>query len=203
MSWSVTLAATMVTVQDSPPTKAVAGSRVKLPGPPEAVAGCAPLVAQLIENQLPVTSTGSLKVIVRLAQDGTPVAAVGRERRGDPRRRVVRGAGVGCADHEVGGVVASICGAVTLAQGGCRIRERRGRARFGAVGCAVANEIQDRGARRTGATQWRGGGDQGDLPGSRRTSRSCRWHPGREGTTSRRRRRPPGSGSACRRGRTR
>ena len=74
VSSSVTLAATTVTVHVSPPTKFAVGSSVKLPGPPDAVAGWLPLVAQLIEYQPSVTLTGSLKVIVRFAQDGTPVA---------------------------------------------------------------------------------------------------------------------------------
>jgi hypothetical protein len=73
VSSSVTLAANTVTVHVSPPTKFAVGSSVKVPGPPDSVAGWLPLVAQLIENQPPVTSTGSVKVIVRFAHDGTPV----------------------------------------------------------------------------------------------------------------------------------
>ena len=73
VSWSVTLAAKTVSVQVSPLAKFAVGSSVKLPGPPDAVAEWDPVVAQLIENQPSVTSTGSVNVIVRFAHDGTPV----------------------------------------------------------------------------------------------------------------------------------
>src|SRR5262249_42441951 len=74
VSWSVTFAATMVTVQSSFGVKFVPGSSVKLTGPPVAVAVWAPLLAQLIVNQLPVTFTGSLKLTTTLASSATPGA---------------------------------------------------------------------------------------------------------------------------------
>ena len=63
-SWSLTRLASTVTVQLSPSTKSLSGSSVKVVGPPDTVAVCAPLVVQDIVNQLPVTLTASLKVIV-------------------------------------------------------------------------------------------------------------------------------------------
>src|SRR5215208_643306 len=59
----------MVVVQLSPAAKLAVGLIVKLVGPPLTAVSATlrvPLVAQTIWNQLPVTSTGSLKVIVRL-----------------------------------------------------------------------------------------------------------------------------------------
>ena len=73
-SWSVTFAASTVTVQSSFGAKFAAGSSVKVVGPPVTLAPCAPLVAQLIVNQLPVTFTASPKVIATLAASATPVA---------------------------------------------------------------------------------------------------------------------------------
>jgi len=64
----------MVTVQLSPGVKSVAGSRVKVIGPPETAAGWSPEDAQEIENHPPVTLTASLKVTVRFAFAATPVA---------------------------------------------------------------------------------------------------------------------------------
>ncbi len=66
-SWSLTCAATIVTVQLSPAAKSAVGSRVKVVGPPETVAAWAPLVVHVMPNQLPATSTGSEKVMARLA----------------------------------------------------------------------------------------------------------------------------------------
>src|SRR5262245_55716199 len=62
VSWSVTFAATMVTVQFSLEAKSEVGSRVNVVGPPETVAAWVPDVPQTIENQEPVTFTGSLNV---------------------------------------------------------------------------------------------------------------------------------------------
>src|SRR5437588_7782503 len=74
VSWSVTFAAKTVTVQVSPWTKSVLGSRVNVVGPPLTVALCPPLVAQEIEYQLPVTSTGSVNVMETFAFTATSVA---------------------------------------------------------------------------------------------------------------------------------
>src|ERR687885_1532771 len=77
-SWSVTFAAKTVTVQVSEPTKSVSGSSVNVVGPPVAVAVWPPLDVQEIENQLPVTFTGSLNVIVMLLFRATlPAPSVG------------------------------------------------------------------------------------------------------------------------------
>src|SRR5690242_7934107 len=65
VSWSVTCAATMVTVQVSPAAKSTFGLMVKVVGPPVTTVAAGlrvPLVGQTIENQLPVTFTGSLNV---------------------------------------------------------------------------------------------------------------------------------------------
>src|ERR687886_1525513 len=70
-SWSVTLAAKTVTVHVSEPTKSDSGSSVKVVGPPLTAAVWAPLELHEIENQLPVTFTGSLNVIVTLLFSAT------------------------------------------------------------------------------------------------------------------------------------
>src|SRR6185369_6553167 len=67
LSWSVTCAARTVTVHDSPAVKSAVGLIVKVVGPPVTTVSATffvPLVVQTIWNQLPVTFTGSLKVIV-------------------------------------------------------------------------------------------------------------------------------------------
>src|SRR5690348_7400401 len=74
VSWSVTWAASTVTVQGSPGANSAAGSSVNVVGPPLEVAGWAPLVAHEIENQDPDTSTGSLNAIVTDASTGTSAA---------------------------------------------------------------------------------------------------------------------------------
>ena len=63
-----------MTVQVSSLAKSVSGSSVKLVGPPLDGAVCAPLVAQEIVNQGPVTFTGSLKPIVMSESSATPIA---------------------------------------------------------------------------------------------------------------------------------
>ena len=73
-SWSVTCAATIVTVHSSLFAKSTAGSRVKVVGPPLSVVAWPPLVAQLSVNHAPVTVTGSLKVTLTLLLTGTSVA---------------------------------------------------------------------------------------------------------------------------------
>src|SRR6188508_3117619 len=73
-SWSVTCAAMTVTVQVSSWLKSESGFKVKVVGPPETVAECAPLAPQLIVNQVPVTLTGSENVSVMSLPTGTPVA---------------------------------------------------------------------------------------------------------------------------------
>src|SRR4051812_2708933 len=77
VSWSVTSAATTVTVQVSPWEKSELGSSVKVVGPPETVAVCAPLALQEIEYHEPVTLTGSLNVIETLEPTSTPEAPLG------------------------------------------------------------------------------------------------------------------------------
>ena len=72
-SWSVTFDAWTLTVQVSFAAKFAVGSRVKVVGPPLAVAGCAPVVPQEMAYQLLVTFTGSLNVIVTLESRATPV----------------------------------------------------------------------------------------------------------------------------------
>src|SRR6266498_6008733 len=74
VSWSVTWLAITVTVHNSLYAKSVSGSNVKLVGPPLTAAGWLPLVAHKNVNQLPVTSTVSLKLIVILAAMATPIA---------------------------------------------------------------------------------------------------------------------------------
>src|SRR5215207_2662033 len=64
-SWSVTCAATIVTVQLSPAAKSTFGLIVKVAGPLVTTVSTTfrvPLVAQTIVNQLPATLTGSLNV---------------------------------------------------------------------------------------------------------------------------------------------
>ena len=73
-SWSVTFAAKTVTVQVSEPTNTASGSSVKVVGPPLTVAVWPSLELHEIENQLPVTFTGSLKVIVMLLLRATSPA---------------------------------------------------------------------------------------------------------------------------------
>src|SRR5919204_2843725 len=63
-SWSVTFAAKTVTVHVSEPTKSASGFSVKVVGPPLTAAVWPSLELQEMENQLPVTLTGSLNVIV-------------------------------------------------------------------------------------------------------------------------------------------
>src|ERR687884_2332244 len=74
MSWSVTFAAKTVTVQVSEPTKSLSGSSVNVVGPPLTAAVWPSLELHEIENQLPVTFTGSLKVIVTLLDRATSPA---------------------------------------------------------------------------------------------------------------------------------
>src|SRR5262245_3617361 len=69
VSWSVTCAAKIVTVQVSPLVKSTFGLMVKVVGPPVTTVAAGkrvPLVLQTIWNQLPVTFTGSLKVTLTL-----------------------------------------------------------------------------------------------------------------------------------------
>src|ERR671935_1680771 len=73
-SWSVTFAAKTVTVHVSEPTKSASGSSVKVVGPPLTAAVWPSLELQEMENQLPVTFTGSLNVIVMLLDSATSPA---------------------------------------------------------------------------------------------------------------------------------
>src|SRR5436190_171369 len=70
-SWSVTCAATTVTVQVSPPVKSVVGSSVNVVGPPLSANVCAPVVVQLTVTELLVIVTGSLNVTVRIVSAAT------------------------------------------------------------------------------------------------------------------------------------
>ena len=92
VSWSVTCDATIVRVQSSLPAKSVAGSRVKVVGPPLTVAGWVPLPAHEMSNHEPATSTGSLNVTCRFASTGDVDRAIGGRRAGDGRRRIGRDA---------------------------------------------------------------------------------------------------------------
>src|ERR671935_2223792 len=74
VSWSVTFAAKTVTVQVSPWTKSAVGSSVKVVGPPLTDVVWPSLVPHEIEYQLPVTSTGSVKVMEMFALTATSVA---------------------------------------------------------------------------------------------------------------------------------
>ncbi len=74
VSWSVTFAATTVTVQVSFATKSVSGSSVNVCGPPVTAALCEPLVPHESVNHEPVTSTFSLKVTDTFAVTETSVA---------------------------------------------------------------------------------------------------------------------------------
>src|SRR5438093_12227623 len=77
-SWSVTFAAKIVTVHVSEPAKSASGLSVKVVGPPLTVAVWPSLEPQEIENQLPVTFTGSLNVIVMLlVKDTSPAPLAG------------------------------------------------------------------------------------------------------------------------------
>src|SRR4051812_24370395 len=73
-SWSDTRLAVTVTVHVSLAAKSVSGFSVKVVGPPLTVAVWAPLLAQEMLNQLPLTATGSLKVMSMLASSATPAA---------------------------------------------------------------------------------------------------------------------------------
>ena len=73
VSWSVTFAATMVTLQLSPEAKSAEGSSVNVLGPPLTVAVRGPL-AHAMPYQLGDTFTGSEKVTVMFEPTPTPVA---------------------------------------------------------------------------------------------------------------------------------
>jgi hypothetical protein len=73
-SWSVTALARTLTVHVSPPAKSAAGSSVNVVGPPLTAAAWAPLLPQVIVNQLPLTLTGSLKAIEMFSLAATPLA---------------------------------------------------------------------------------------------------------------------------------
>ena len=74
MSVSVTFAARTVTLQLSFSAKSVAGSSVKVRGPPDTVAWWAPLVVHEIENQSPLVETSSLNVMLMPASRATSAA---------------------------------------------------------------------------------------------------------------------------------
>src|SRR4051812_3711181 len=74
VSWSATRAATTVTMQDSPGTKSLSGSRVNAVGPPLTMAVWLPLVGHEMVNQLPVTFTASLNVMAIFEVGATPAA---------------------------------------------------------------------------------------------------------------------------------
>ncbi len=62
VAWSATCEAKIVTVTLSPSVNGTVGVRVKLVGPPVTLAARAPLDDPTKVNQLPVTSTGVLKM---------------------------------------------------------------------------------------------------------------------------------------------
>ncbi len=66
--------ASTVTVQVSLLAKSLSGLSVKVVGPVTSGAACAPLVVQLMENQLSTVLTGSLKVMMMSASTATLVA---------------------------------------------------------------------------------------------------------------------------------
>src|SRR5829696_1181104 len=72
-SWSETWPPATTTPQVDVAGKSVVGSSVKVVGPPLTVAGWSPS-GHVIANQVPVTLTGSLNVIVTLLSSATPVA---------------------------------------------------------------------------------------------------------------------------------
>src|SRR5215203_5511308 len=72
-SWSETCPPATTTPQVDVAGKSVVGSSVKVVGPPLTVAGWSPS-GHVIANQVPVTLTGSLNVIVTLLSSATPVA---------------------------------------------------------------------------------------------------------------------------------
>src|SRR5436190_477847 len=75
-SWSVTCAATTVTVQVSPPVKSVVGSSVNVVGPPLSANVCAPDVVHEIVNEDAAALTASSKVTVTLpSRDVVPALA--------------------------------------------------------------------------------------------------------------------------------
>ncbi len=65
-----------MTVHSSSLAKSLSGSRVNVVGPPVTVAVWAPDDAHEIVNQVPVTLTGSEKVMSMLEARATPVAAL-------------------------------------------------------------------------------------------------------------------------------
>ncbi len=79
-SWSVTCVATTVRVQLSPAAKSALGLTLNVVGPPVTAVSTTfqvPLEVQTIVNQLPTTSTGSVKVSVRSAAAETAPASGG------------------------------------------------------------------------------------------------------------------------------
>jgi len=73
---SVTSVEITVTVQFSLLVKSESGLSVKVVGPPLTDAELKPLLVQVISNQLPLTTTASLKVISMFASMATLVAAL-------------------------------------------------------------------------------------------------------------------------------
>src|SRR5436190_6815327 len=76
-SWSVTCAATTVTVHVSPPVKSVVGSSVNVVGPPLSAKLCEPEVVQEIVNEDAVAFTASSNVTVTLVDGNVVEALVG------------------------------------------------------------------------------------------------------------------------------
>ena len=71
VSWSVTWAASTVTVHDSSDSKSSVGSRENAVGPPVTTAACEPDFVQLMVNHGSTTSTGSENVTETLASKAT------------------------------------------------------------------------------------------------------------------------------------
>src|SRR5436190_21711911 len=76
-SWSVTCAATTVTVQVSPPVKSVVGSSLNVVGPPLSANVCAPDVVHEIVNEDAAALTASSNVTVTLVSGDVVLALVG------------------------------------------------------------------------------------------------------------------------------
>jgi hypothetical protein len=74
VSWSATLAANTVTVQDSLDAKFASRSSVNVVGPPVVVAACPSEAAQVIENHPAETLTASENVTLMFESKATPLA---------------------------------------------------------------------------------------------------------------------------------
>src|SRR5918999_1597837 len=156
VSASATFAARTVTVQLSFSAKSLPGSSVYVAGPPDTVAGCAPLVEHEIENQSPVVETSSLNVMLMPESRATSAA---------PEAGVVavtRGASSVTTSQE--------CGAVALLRGAVGAAVKSAAVLLASVQPPLlcrADNLLGRAGRGGG-----GGGGRGGMP--RRCSRASR-----------------------------